>query len=149
MDERQVWTWDEEILKLVNSMLRPSGSKLPRQNMRCCSSSLQVALLWHWRRPKMDMSAREWEGELKGWQPESAVDYHVQSASVCEFALSLTNVEEATSEAMDTVDQVGGEKGSTLILLGFCHWKIRKKQVAAYGRYRLKSSTTKIIIPAK
>eukprot|EP00061_Rhincodon_typus_P012149 g37702.t1 len=34
--------------------------------MRCCSSSLQVASSWHWRRPRMDMSSKEWEGELKG-----------------------------------------------------------------------------------
>eukprot|EP00061_Rhincodon_typus_P000361 g11439.t1 len=36
--------------------------------MRCCSCHLQVASLWHRRRPRMDMSSKEWEGELKWFE---------------------------------------------------------------------------------
>ncbi|XP_072436558.1 3-oxo-5-alpha-steroid 4-dehydrogenase 2-like isoform X3 [Chiloscyllium punctatum] len=37
---------------------------------------------------------------------------------------------------------------STLIFLGILIWKQHQKRAASYGRYSLKSSTTKILIPA-
>eukprot|EP00061_Rhincodon_typus_P005330 g24705.t1 len=68
-----------EILKLVKSTFRPSGCRLPRRNMRCCSSSLRVVPL-----------------------------AQVLCKAVSEPPLGLTDVEEATSEAADTIDHIDG-----------------------------------------
>eukprot|EP00061_Rhincodon_typus_P001973 g16290.t1 len=64
--------------------------------MRCCSSSFQLASLLHWRRPRLDMSSREWEG--------AQVLYKV----VSEAPLGLTKVEEATLGAADAVNHISG-----------------------------------------
>lgn len=63
--EVQMWHREESgcgvlvsYLKLENSKFILLGCKLPKQNMRCCSSSLHVASLWQWRGTR---SVREWE----------------------------------------------------------------------------------------
>eukprot|EP00061_Rhincodon_typus_P017670 g46465.t1 len=85
--------------------------------MRRCSSIFWVASLWHWRRPRMDMSLREEEGELKWFaigrccrlSQRAQVLYKV----VSEHPLGLTDVE-ATSGAVDAVDHIDGCAGEPL-----------------------------------
>ena len=55
----------KDYLKLEKSMFIPLGCKLPKRNMRCCSSNLRWDSLWPWRRPRTERSDSEWEGELK------------------------------------------------------------------------------------
>lgn len=74
------------------------GSKLFGWNIRCCSSSSQMASFWHWRRPRIKSSGMEVkifskEGvNLAGLGRPSAV----LSKTVVQCALLLTGAQEAT-----------------------------------------------------
>eukprot|EP00061_Rhincodon_typus_P013866 g40501.t1 len=90
-------------------MLRPLGCKLLRWNMRCCSSSLHVIVTLE---EAQDGHVAKGVGggiEMVGnWNLLLIIMYRAQMLrkSVTESALGLTDVEETTSGATDTVDQV-------------------------------------------
>eukprot|EP00061_Rhincodon_typus_P012440 g38178.t1 len=104
---------DGEILKLVNSMFRPSGCKLLRRNMRCCSSSLWV---------EDTGGGPGWTctqglgGGVKMVHDQKVLSFVMNRAQVLYKAISepllgLTDVKEATSGATDAVDHIDGCAG--------------------------------------
>eukprot|EP00061_Rhincodon_typus_P001324 g14455.t1 len=79
--------------------------------MRCCSSSFRVAVLSHWRRPRMDVLPREWERELK-WFTTGRCCHLTDSVP----PLGLTDAEEAISGAADSVYHIDRCAGEPLFL---------------------------------
>eukprot|EP00061_Rhincodon_typus_P007792 g29832.t1 len=105
--------WDEagsgEILKLVNSMFRPSGCKLPRRNevlLLQFAGGVIVIL----EEAQDGHATQGVGGGVKMVHDQKVLMFVAYKAQmlhemVSESKLGLTHVEEATSGAADTVDQ--------------------------------------------
>lgn len=68
-------------------MFIPLGCKLPARNMKQRSFRLQVASLWHWKRPMTERAV--WEGELQ-CLAEGKSDRFWRNGAKCS-AIRLTN----------------------------------------------------------